>query len=106
VLIAGGEYLIVLPPGYNVPPAWVLLTNITYPKDLTLFIIWVISVAGLAIIVTPWKTVVKKWALPLLLTLICAPAAIIIWNIELMTALQKRLGNNRPNYTLLKWRKV
>ena len=84
VLIAGGEYLIVLPPGYNVPPAWVLLTNITNPKDLTLFIIWVISVAGLAIIVTPWKTVVKKWALPLLLTLICAPAAIIIWNIELM----------------------
>jgi hypothetical protein len=83
-LITGGEYLIVLPQGFNPPPVWQQLTDITYPKDLTLFIFWVISVVGLAIIVTPWKAELKKWAFPVLLLVICIPAAIVTWNIELM----------------------
>ena len=38
----------------------------------------------MAVIVSPWKIALKKWAFPLLLLLICIPTAILIWNIELM----------------------
>jgi hypothetical protein len=84
VLLSGGEYLFVLQPGYKAPPAWQQITDTTYTKDLTLFILWAVSMAGLAIFVAPFKTTLKKWSFPLLLLLICVPVGVVIWQSDLM----------------------
>lgn len=83
-LIAGGEYLFILPAGFNTPPAWQQITDITYSKDLTLFIIWVLSTVGLAAIAAPRKKDLKKLLFPCLLILLCIPAAIVIWHSNIM----------------------
>ena len=83
-LLAGGEYSFVLPDGFMSPPLWQRLTDITYTKDLTLFILWVGTIFILAVNIAGWKHSVKRLALPLLLLAISGPLAALVWHADAM----------------------